>query len=246
MSASPDFLERHKRHLMLKEIGGPGVQKLQNASVTLIGAGALGGPCALYLAAAGIGALEIFDDDTVERSNLQRQVQFGEADVGKPKAALLAGRASAISPDMDVTTRAERYDGSEALSGTIIVDASDNFETRYAINSYTHANARAMVHGAAAGWAGQVAVFASGLGSDNPCYRCWVPETPPDPQACDEIGVVGALTGLVGTQMALEVIKLVTGAGEPLIGRIALFDGLSSSHRTVRLGKDPACPTCAH
>lgn len=245
MRLAPEDLIRHKRHIMLKEIGGPGVQKLRAAKVSMVGAGALGGPCAMYLAAAGIGQIEIWDDDVVERSNLQRQVQFGEGDLGHPKASVLAGKLRVAHPGTQAEWRRKRWEGGDALSGDILVDATDNFETRYALNLAAHRSGRAMVHGAAAGWSGQVSVFASGLVPDAPCYRCWVPETPPAAEACDEVGVVGPITGMASTAMALEVIKLVTGAGQPLTGRILLLDGLNAECRTVRLNRDPACPDCA-
>ncbi|MEZ5986323.1 MAG: HesA/MoeB/ThiF family protein [Hyphomonas sp.] len=244
MSLTPEELDRHRRHILLKEIGGPGVQKLRAAHVSIIGAGALGGPCALYLAAAGIGRIELWDDDRVERSNLQRQIQFTEQDIGALKADVLAARLRAMDPSIKVDVVAERFREDAAPAGQVLVDASDNFPTRYALNRLAHQTGRAMVHGAAAGWNGQVSVFASGLQDGAPCYQCWVPETPPDAEACDEVGVVGAVTGMTGAAMALEVVKLITGAGKPLIGRVRLIAGLSGESRTVSLRRDAACPTC--
>lgn len=230
---------------MLKEIGGPGVQKLMAAKVSLIGAGALGGPCALYLAAAGVGTIDIYDDDRIDRSNLQRQIQFADRDIGIHKALSLAARLTALNPDINIRPHVTRFIDQEEIDSDIIIDATDNYETRYAINALAHTNGIAMVHGAAAGWSGQVSVFASGLDKDAPCYQCWVPETPPDAQGCDEIGVVGAVTGMVGTQMALETIKQITGSGPTLIGRLTLIDALNSTQRTLGLRKDPTCQTCA-
>ncbi|KCZ91617.1 HesA/MoeB/ThiF family protein [Hyphomonas johnsonii] len=244
MSISAEELERHKRHILLKEIGGPGVQKLRNASVSIIGAGALGGPCALFLAAAGVGQIEIWDDDRVDRSNLQRQVQFSDADIGAKKAEILAARLLALDPRLNVSAVTRRFTESDAPAGRVLIDASDNFPTRYALNALAHASHRPMVHGAAAGWTGQVSVFASGVQAGAPCYRCWVPETPPDAEACDEVGVVGALTGMTGSAMALETVKLLTGAGTPLIGRIMLTDGLASTCRTLALRRDATCRVC--
>lgn len=244
MSLTQEQLDRHRRHIMLKEIGGPGVEKLRKASVSIVGGGALGGPCAMFLAAAGVGQIELWDDDRVERSNLQRQIQFTEADIGALKTECLAARLLAQDPGLDVSARTERFDGSQSLRGDILIDASDNFETRYALNQAGLLSARPLVHGAAAGWTGQVSVFDAGRQSDMPCYRCWVPETPPEAAACDEVGVVGAVTGQVSTAMALESIKLVTGAGQPLIGALLLFDGLSGRPRTLTLRKDPACRAC--
>lgn len=244
MSLTPRDIERHKRHILLKEIGGPGVQKLRAASVSVIGAGALGGPCALYLAAAGVGSIELWDDDTVERSNLQRQIQFSDRDTGAGKASTLAARLRAIDPVLTITAHARRYADGDAPAGEILVDASDNFPTRFSLNRFAHASRRPLVSGAASGWTGQVGVFASGMEEDAPCYQCWVPEAPPAAEACDEVGVVGAVTGMTGSAMALEVIKLVTGAGEPLIGRLLLIDGLAGQMRTINLRRDLQCPVC--
>ena len=244
MSLSPETLDRHRRHILLKEIGGPGVQKLREAHVSIIGAGALGGPCALYLAAAGVGRIDLWDDDRVERSNLQRQVQFTDEDIGAFKADVLAARLRAMDPALTVRARVQRFAAGSAPEGTLLIDASDNFPTRYALNALAHETGRVMVHGAAAGWAGQVSVFASGVEAGAPCYRCWVPETPPDAEACDEVGVVGAVTGMVGSAMALETVKRITGAGTSLVGRVMLVSGLSSEVRTVLLRRDPACPVC--
>ncbi|MFN3912798.1 HesA/MoeB/ThiF family protein [Hyphomonas sp.] len=244
MSLTPRELERHKRHILLKEIGGPGVQRLRAASVSILGAGALGGPCALYLAAAGIGRIELWDDDRVDRSNLQRQIQFTDADTGAGKVERLAARLREIDPDLTITAVARRFAPGEAPSGAILIDAMDNFPSRFALNQFAHTHARLLVSGAASGWTGQVGVFASGVHHGAPCYQCWVPESPPAAEACDEVGVAGPVTGITGSAMALEAIKLITGAGTPLMGRIQLIDGLSGTSRTVRLTCDPECPVC--
>jgi molybdopterin/thiamine biosynthesis adenylyltransferase len=245
MSLSPEDLDRHRRHILLKEIGGPGVAKLRAASVSIIGAGALGGPAALYLAAAGVGRIELWDDDRVERSNLQRQIQFAEADTGAEKAARLAARISALDPGIAVSVQLSRFTDGARPSGNILIDATDNFEARFALNAFAHANGRYLVSGAASGWSGQVSVFASGVTAEAPCYRCWIPEMPPAAEACDEVGVVGAITGMTGSAMALEAVKLITGAGDPLIGRILLIDGLRSEMRSVHLRRDSQCPVCS-
>ncbi|MFN4185604.1 MAG: HesA/MoeB/ThiF family protein [Hyphomonas sp.] len=245
MSLSSEDLDRHRRHILLKEIGGPGVAKLRAASVSIIGAGALGGPASLYLAAAGVGQIELWDDDHVERSNLQRQIQFTDADTGAKKGARLAARINALDPSIKVCVKHARFDESASPSGNILIDATDNFETRFALNTFAHANGRYLVSGAASGWSGQVSVFASGLVPQAPCYRCWISEMPPAAEACDEVGVVGAVTGMTGSAMALEAVKLITGAGDPLIGRILLIDGLRSEIRTVRLRRDSQCPVCS-
>ena len=244
MSLKADQIERHKRHILLKEIGGPGVGKLRAAKVAIIGAGALGGPCALYLAAAGVGEIEIWDDDTVDRSNLQRQVQFTEADIGKGKADLLCARLEALNPDVKTIARDARFTSAAGATGDILIDATDNFETRFVLNQIAHTSGRPLVSGAASRWSGQVAVYASGLSANAPCYQCFVPELPPEAEACDDVGVIGALTGMVGTNMALEVVKLLTGAGKPLIGRLLIIDGLSGENRVLKLRPNPDCSVC--
>ena len=242
---TPEQLERHSRHILLKEIGGPGVQKLLSASVSIVGAGALGGPCAMYLAAAGVGRIELWDDDTVDRSNLQRQVQFSEDDVGAAKVDRLAARLKAAAPDCEVICRRERWEEPRPLSGSILIDATDNFETRFALNRVAHGSARPMVSGAATRWSGQVSVFASGIEKEAPCYQCFVPDTPPDAEACEDVGVVGPVTGIVASHMALESLKLVTDAGRALIGQVLLLDGLSGVTRSVKLRQDTECPVCS-
>lgn len=236
--------ERHKRHILLKEIGGPGVQKLRAASVSIVGAGALGGPCAMYLAAAGVGRIELVDDDVVDLSNLQRQVQFTEADLGRAKAVILAGRLEAMNTAIEVSVVTKRFVQGDELAGDILIDATDNYEARFALNELAHETGRAMVHGAAARWTGQVSVFASGLQAGAPCYRCWVPEVPPEVETCEEVGVAGPVTGLVGTCLALETIKLICGVGAPLIGQIWLLDALNGDSRSIRMRNDPSCQQC--
>ncbi|WP_300375541.1 HesA/MoeB/ThiF family protein [Henriciella sp.] len=245
MALTPEQLERQKRHILIKEIGGAGVQKLMGESVSIIGAGALGGPCAMYLAAAGVGHIEIWDDDSVELSNLQRQVQFGRADIGQDKAIRLAERLQAAAPDCDVNVREMRWQTGMSLAGSVLIDATDNYETRFALNRVAHGTARPLVSGAALQWSGQVSVFASGVEEGAPCYQCFVPEPPPDAAACEDAGVVGPVTGIVASHMALETLKLVTGAGRPLIGTILLLDGLSGISRSVKLHQDTDCPVCS-
>ena len=244
MALTPQQLDRHKRHILLKEIGGPGVQKLLAAHVSIIGAGALGGPCAMYLAAAGVGRIELWDEDTVERSNLQRQVQFTEADVGRAKSDQLAERLKAASPASEIVCHRQRWDEAEGLGGSILIDATDNFDTRFALNRVAHQTARPLVSGAATRWSGQVSVFASGMRKGAPCYQCFVPGRPPEAEACDDAGVVGPVTGIVASHMALEALKLITVAGRPLIGQVLLVDGLGGISRSVTLHQDTDCPVC--
>lgn len=240
-----DFLTRHKRHILLREIGGPGVQRLKAARISLIGAGALGGPCALYLAAAGCGRIEIWDDDRIDLSNLQRQIQFTSREVGAAKAETLAARLRAIDPSLDICVRDQRFGAGAGPDGDLLIDASDNFPTRFALNRLAHDSGRMLVSGAALGWQGQCSVFASGVVEDAPCYACLVPGTPPDPADCEREGVVGPVTGIIGARMALEAIKLITGAGEPLVGRLFRFDGLNGHGRIATLRRDPACKVCS-
>lgn len=238
-------IERHKRHIMLKEIGGAGVRRLKTSSVAIVGAGALGGPCALYLAAAGIGQISVYDDDKVELSNLQRQIQFDCESIGEPKSKLLRKRVSAIDPTIDYIAIEKRYEFGDKLDGDILIDASDNYPTRFAINREAHRSGKFLVSGAASRWLGQVAVFNSGVDIPTACYQCFVSEEPPQSETCEEVGVVGALTGVVGARMALEVIKLIVGEGTNLLGRLWIFDGLAGEGRSVGLAKDPMCQTCS-
>lgn len=255
MAFSAEELERYRRHILLKEIGGPGQQKLKAASVALIGAGGLGAPASLYLAAAGVGRLRIIDPDTASLSNLQRQILYRSADVGRPKVERAAEALAALNPNVAVEPVAERLDDANAqrLLGScdLVLDGCDDFTTRFAVNDAAHALGITLISGAVGRWDGQIATFKSGLtkaaprAERLPCYRCFVPETPPNAEPCSLVGVVGALTGVVGAVMALEAIKEITGAGESLAGRLMLFDGLAGEARTVRLSPDPACPTCA-
>lgn len=245
----PVDIERHARHILLKEIGGPGQQRLSKACVTIIGAGGLGAPAALYLAAAGVGRLRIVDPDTVSLDNLQRQILFRTDDVGRSKTARAAEALKALDPSITVEPIEARADAGtlpDLLAGAdLVLDGCDDFATRFAVNDAAIAARVALVSGAVGRWDGQVGVFAPHLGAQAPCYRCLVPDIPPDAERCADVGVVGALTGVIGSVMALEAIKLITGAGEALTGRVMIFDGLSGAARTVRLARDPHCPACA-
>jgi molybdopterin/thiamine biosynthesis adenylyltransferase len=236
-------VERYARHLMLREIGGPGQQKLRAAKVLVVGAGGLGGPAALYLAAAGVGRLGLADPDTVSLSNLQRQVLFDTNDLGRPKVEAGGERLVGINPHVDVDAYTARVEPRNAASliaeFDVVLDGTDDFETRAAVNAACVETGRTLVSGALGRWSGQVGVF-----EGRPCWRCLVPETPPDAETCAAVGVVGALAGVIGSMMALETVKRVTGAGEPLTGRLLLYDGLSATTRVVRVPADPACPVC--
>lgn len=243
MSFSDDEIERYARHLVLSEVGGPGQQRLKAARVAIVGMGGVGGPAALYLAAAGVGTLRLIDDDAVGLSNLQRQITFATPDVGRAKVEAGAEALAALNPHVHVQTVAERLTAENAarlIGGCgLVIDGTDDFAARFAVNAACVAAGIPLVSGALGRWSGQVGVFAG-----RPCYRCLVAETPPDAETCARVGVVGALAGVVGSMAALEAIKLITGAGEPLTGRLMLYDGLAGGARTVAVAADPACPVC--
>jgi molybdopterin/thiamine biosynthesis adenylyltransferase len=252
MAFSAEELERYRRHILLKEIGGPGQQRLKAARVAMIGAGGLGAPAALYLAAAGVGMLRIIDPDTASLSNLQRQILYRSEDVGRAKVERATEALQALNANVVVEPVSMRLNDSNArelLSNVdLILDGCDDFATRFAVNQAAHDLGVTLVSGAVGRWDGQIATFKSGktkgTGERLPCYRCFVPEAPEGAEPCSLVGIVGALTGVVGSLMALEAIKEITGAGQSLAGRIMLFDGLSGEARTVRLTPDPACPVC--
>lgn len=251
-----DERERYARHILLKEIGGPGQQRLKAATVALVGAGGLGAPAALYLAAAGVGRLRIIDDDDVALSNLQRQVVYRASDVGMPKAERTRAVLNEINAHVDVEAVAQRLTESNAaylLQGAaIVLDGTDDFATRFAVNAACHDLGVTLISGAVGRWDGQVATFKSGLTKHLapeqrlPCYRCLVTDTPPDAERCAEVGIIGALPGVIGSMMALEAIKEIAEAGESLAGRLLIFDGLAATARTVALPRDPACPVCGN
>lgn len=245
-------LERYARHIVLKEIGGPGQQKLLNARVLVIGAGGLGAPCLMYLAAAGVGTLGIIDADTVSLSNLQRQIIHGTGDVGRAKVESAAESIARINPDVRVIQHGERLTSANAreiISGyDIVADGCDNFETRFLVNDTCHFAHVPLVSGAVGPFEGQLSTFKSyERGSDGlplPNYRDLVPEAPPAGllPPCEEAGVLGALTGVIGSMMALEVIKEIAGAGTSLCGRLLIYDALDMRMRTIKLKHDPANP----
>jgi len=238
---SDEEVERYARHLVLREVGGPGQQRLKAARVLIVGAGGLGAPASLYLAAAGVGRITLADPDVVDRSNLQRQVIYAESDLGKPKTQASAERLTALNPHVEVRAFAGAFDAASAdelVAGVdLVLDGTDDFATRMCVNAACVRHGKTLVSGAIGRWTGQVGVFAGA-----PCYQCLVPEIPPDAETCVSVGVVGALAGVIGSMMALEAIKLITGAGEPLAGRLMLYDALAAETRTVRIGADPECP----
>jgi len=248
---SGDEVERYARHIILPEIGGAGQQALKKARVLLIGAGGLGSPLALYLAAAGIGHLGIVDDDTVSLSNLQRQVLHSTEMVGRKKTESAAVAIAGLNPHVRVVEHTERLtpENAERLIGAydIVADGSDNFDTRFLVNDTCYKLKRTLVTAAILRFDGQLSTFKAHLGDPHPCYRCVFPEPPPPGSvpACSEAGVVGALGGIMGSLQAIEVIKELLGIGESLSGRLMLYDALRGDFRSVKLRRDPSCKLCA-
>lgn len=248
MALTGDQLERYARHILLKEIGGPGQQALLNARVLIIGAGGLGSPAALYLAAAGVGTIGLVDDDTVSLSNLQRQIIHTTAAVGEAKTASAARTINALTPDTHVVPHTERITDANALqlvgAYDLVLDGCDNFETRFIVNDACLSAHVPLVSGAVGQFDGQLAVFRGWEtqpdGSAAPNYRDLVPEMPPPGSVptCEEAGVVGALTGVIGSMMAMEAIKEITGAGTSLAGSLLLYDALETRVRLVKLHHD--------
>ncbi|WP_282298532.1 molybdopterin-synthase adenylyltransferase MoeB [Stenotrophomonas sp. PS02289] len=250
--AERDFNERYSRHLLLPQVGVDGQRRLQQARVLVVGAGGLGSPAAFYMAAAGVGHLRMVDDDVVDRSNLQRQILHTDASVGVPKVHSARERLLALNPHLEVEAVQARVtsDNVDALLGgvDVVLDGSDNFPLRYLLNDACIQHALPLVYGAVERFTGQVSVFDAGRQRGQaPCYRCLFPEPPPPEFApnCAEAGVLGVLPGMVGLLQATEVLKLLLGIGEPLVGRLLSFDALGMRFREVRLRPDPACPLCA-
>lgn len=245
---SDDELDRYARHLVLREVGGRGQALLKAANVAVVGAGGLGSPCLLYLAAAGVGRLTVIDDDVVALSNLQRQVVFGTADIGRGKAVTASGHLAALNPNVavtPVTTRLTAENAPALLGGhAVVADGCDSFATRLAVSDAAQALAMPLVSGAVGPFDGQIATF-KGHDPALPCYRCLVGDAVDRAgQSCADTGVIGALTGVIGAMMALEVIREIVGFGESLAGRLLLYDALGTRMRTVILPKDPACSAC--
>ena len=248
VSFSHEEVQRYSRHLIMPEVGMEGQAKLKKASVLMIGAGGLGAPLGMYLAAAGIGRLGIVDFDVVDHSNLQRQVTFGTKDVGRKKLDAATERLSDINPHINIEPHETRLSSANALDlfrdYDIIVDGTDNFPTRYLVNDACVLLGKPNVYGSIFRFEGQVSVFDAKKG---PCYRCLYPEPPPPGlvPSCAEGGVLGVLPGIVGSLQALEVIKLVLAAGDSMIGRLLVFDALAMRFRELRQCKDPECPLCS-
>ena len=250
LDLSDDDIERYSRHILLPEVGGAGQAKLAEASVLIVGAGGLGSPALLYLAAAGVGRITVVDDDTVDLSNLQRQVAFTTADVGRPKAAAAAAAARARNPGPVIEAVAARLTADNAMeligAHDIAADGTDNFASRFLVADACVLARKTLVSAAVLRFEGQLSTFKPHAGPDCPCYRCLYPEPPPGGlvPACSEAGVLGAVTGVMGTLQATEVVKEILGMGEGMAGRLLLWDALSARMRTIRLPRDPACPAC--
>lgn len=244
-----DSSERYSRHLLLPEVGVAGQSRLANARVVLIGAGGLGSPAALYLAASGVGHLRLIDDDRVERSNLQRQVLHADARVGMLKTESARMTIAGLNPRVNVELVSERLRAAnveDVLAGAdVVIDGADNFPTRYLLNAACVNLKLPLVYGAIHRFTGQVSVF-DARRDESPCYRCLFPEPPSAAEApnCAEAGVLGVLPGVIGVLQATEAIKLVLGRGDPLVGRLLCYDALAATFRELRLPRDPDCPGC--
>ncbi len=244
---SKEEILRYSRHLIMPEVGMDGQLKLKQSRVLLIGAGGLGAPLGLYLAAAGVGHLGIVDFDVVDFTNLQRQVTFSTSDIGRPKLDAAKDRLAGLNPAIEIRTYETRLTSSNALDlfrdYDIVVDGTDNFPARYLVNDACLLLGKRNVYGSIFRFEGQVSIFGA---PDGPCYRCLYPEPPPPGlvPSCAEGGVLGVLPGIVGAIQAIEAIKLILGTGDPLIGRLLLFDALGMKFRELKLKKNPACPLC--
>lgn len=240
--------ERYSRHLLLPALGEAGQERLLAARVFILGAGGLGSPVAMYLASAGVGHLVIADFDHVDLSNLQRQILHGTPDLGLDKVASARASIERINPGVQVTTLNWAPDDDELAEqvrlADVVVDACDNFETRFALNRHCVAARTPLVSAAAVRFEGQVSVF-DPRQADSPCYRCLYADTSTEGEACSQVGVLAPLLGIIGSVQAVETIKLITGMGETLTGRVVVLDALSMEWRTLKLRKDPSCPVCS-
>lgn len=253
MDFSDDQINRYARHILLKEVGGTGQAALLDAKVLVVGAGGLGSPLLMYLAAAGVGTIGVIDDDVVDLSNLQRQIVHTTASVGSAKVDSAAATVAALNPDVTVVTHKERLTPANALTVLadydVVADGSDNFATRFLINDACYFAEKTLVSGAILRFDGQIATYKPHAASDHgagPCYRCLFREAPPPDQTatCAEAGVLGALCGMVGSLQATEVLKEILGIGDSLSGSLVIYDGLSTTFRKIRVKRDPACPLC--
>ena len=244
---SNEQIERYSRHIILTEVGGLGQTKLLESKILVIGAGGLGSPTALYLAAAGVGTLGIIDHDTVDISNLQRQILHGTSDVGQSKVVSAKATLNEINPDVEIVMYQQRLSSENVFQlfedYDLVIDGCDNFPTRYLINDACVMMGKPNIHGSIFQFEGQVTIFYPGKG---PCYRCLYPSPPPPGMApsCQEAGVFGVLPGIVGSVQAVEAIKVLLEIGDPLIGQLLLFDALGMSFKRMKLHQDSECPIC--
>jgi molybdopterin-synthase adenylyltransferase len=249
MTLSDEELERYARHLVLREVGGPGQAKIRKTRVLVIGAGGLGSPLALYLAAAGIGALGLVDDDTVSLSNLQRQILYRAGDIGRRKVEAGAQALKALNNGVQIETHPVRLGAQNALEligrYDIVADGSDNFATRFLVNDACFFAGKVLVSAAVTEFDGQLATYkAFDRSRAYPCYRCLFPQAPTHAPNCSEAGVLGAAAGVMGALQALEVLKEAAGIGQGLAGKLLIYEALGARFRTVTLAPDPACPLC--
>ena len=242
-------LARYARHLVLREVGGPGQAKIRKARVLMVGAGGLGSPAALYLAAAGVGTLGLVDDDAVSLSNLQRQILFRTADIGRPKVEAGGEALKALNPGVQIEAHKMRVTAANVMAliadYDVIADGSDNFPTRFLLNDACFFAKKPLVSAAVTEFEGQLATY-KGHEPDCPCYRCLFPAPPPPGTVpnCSETGVLGAAAGVMGALQGLEVLKILAGLGTGLTGKLLMYKALTTEFRTARLPKDPACPLC--
>lgn len=247
MNYSEEWIERYSRHIILPEVGGKGQEKLNSSKVLVLGAGGLGSPVSLYLAAAGIGTLGIVDSDEVDLSNLQRQILHSTKDIGRAKTVSANEKLSALNPDLIVSTYKEYVNSSNILDiikdYDVIVDGTDNFPTRFLVNDACVLTGKPLVHGAILRFDGQAFTIIPG---DGPCYRC-IFEQPPPPGTvpnCSQAGILGAIAGIIGTIQATEVLKIILGKGQTLKGRLLVVDALDMTFREVKIRRNTACPVC--
>lgn len=251
MDFTDEQLERYARHIILRDVGGAGQMALLQARVLVVGAGGLGSPLLSYLAAAGVGTIGIVDDDQVDLSNLQRQIIHATGDIGTGKSESAAASMTALNPDVKVVQHNKRLtsDNAPEIIGAydIVADGTDNFKTRHIVNDTCVALKKTLVSAAIGPFEGQIATFKPHAGEGWPCYRCFLPEEPPEDmqRTCSDIGILGAVAGVVGTLQATEVLKEILGIGESLAGKMLFYDALTASTRMIKLPQDPKCPVCA-
>ncbi|MCC9621262.1 molybdopterin-synthase adenylyltransferase MoeB [Thalassospira sp. MA62] len=244
-------LQRYARHIVLKDVGGTGQMKLKRGRVLIVGAGGLGAPLAMYLAAAGVGTLGIVDADTVDLSNLQRQIAHGMGDIGTAKVESARATMMAMNPDITVQTHNTRLDASnvmDLIAGyDVIADGSDNFDTRFLLNDACYLAGKTLVSGAALRFDGQLSTFKAHLGAPHPCYRCIYPAPPPADAipSCAQGGILGSVVGMIGGMQATEVLKEVMGIGDSLSGQLLMVDALATSFHKIKIPRSPTCPTCS-